>query len=101
MTIISITAYSCQRFDRKYSCEVWEIVENFRDAGCFHITCAYVWICFYYIFYIFSYYMCLCLDFFFIIFFIYFHITCIWAILLILLCSVYSKVFREEENIYF
>ena len=54
MTIISITAYSCQRFDRKYSCEVWEIVENSRDAGCFHITCAYVWICFLlYILYIF------------------------------------------------
>ena len=45
MTIISITAYYCQRFDWKYSCEVWEIVENSRDAGCFHISCAYVWIC--------------------------------------------------------
>ena len=45
MTIISITAYYCQRFDWKYSCEVWEIVENSKDAGCFHITCAYVWIC--------------------------------------------------------
>ena len=37
----------------------------------------------------------------FVFYYIFFHITRIWAILLILLCSVYNKVFREKEKYLF